>query len=655
MEFIIVLLIVVCGVLLADILAHFFPIIATPIIQIAIGVGISFIPIAAHFEIEHEYFHMIFVAPLAYFGGMTIKKAELWKMKGTIANMAILLVIISGVVVGLVLHSLIPAISIVASITLMASLGPTDHIAVDTVERHSHIPHTLMELLKNESVFAEVTSVVFFATGLTILTGEHFSIGHSIWEFVWEAGGGIVVGFVLGMIKLFLVRFLCAHGIKVTSLHTLIGVIFPLIAFILAEEVHVSGILAIFIAGIIASFEYKEGYRDAAQLNLGAKNIWSFLSFTLDGMVFVLLGMQIPEIFMELINDSFEISIGWAIVVILIISACIFAMRFIWAMITLPKKIYQHDNITRLRASLLFSMSGARGAITWATISSIPAIMSNGEAFPFRDVIIVISMGVIIVSVLISYVVLPIIAPIHKSHLTRKDIDLVNIDILNGVADQLEMESTSENQVETNTIAFRYRDRADDIMQKNNMVDVKDQEVNLIAQQIISWKIENIKFLERHKEITSEAADYYIGTLDESRKVKKKNNTKVALMSFFGAFKIKKKVKQSTNEESELFVKVLKSNTEFVIKKLEDKIASGHTENLENALQKYQFKLAKINHLADREDGRGTDNHILNMVEKRALEIEKGLIQDEFEEGNLPYDEAKRMKSNVSILELQLD
>ena len=236
MEFLVVMLIIVLAVVLADVIAHFIPAVPAPIMQIALGAAISFIPMAHHFEVEHHYFHLLFIAPLAYFGGMEINRRELWKSKGAIANFALLLILITGVAVGPLIHAMIPAISIIASITLMSALGPTDHVAVDTVEKHSHIPHGIMELLKNESVFAEVTAVIFLQTCVGVAGGEHITAGHVTIEFVRLLLGGIGIGLALGIAKLLVVRLMYTNGIKHTALHTLIGVAFPFFAFILSEH-----------------------------------------------------------------------------------------------------------------------------------------------------------------------------------------------------------------------------------------------------------------------------------------------------------------------------------------------------------------------------------------------------------------------------------
>ena len=162
MHIVFCIMIMLAAVLLADIIGKFFPRVPTPILQIILGVLITFLPISHGMEIEHEIFHFLFVAPLAYYGGMEMNKKVMWQMKKSVANMAVLLVILSGILVGGLIHALIPAVSLATAFTLMASLSPTDHIAVDNVERHSHVPENLMEMLKGESVVAEVTSVILF-------------------------------------------------------------------------------------------------------------------------------------------------------------------------------------------------------------------------------------------------------------------------------------------------------------------------------------------------------------------------------------------------------------------------------------------------------------------------------------------------------------
>ena len=650
MNFLVVLLIMILAVLLADIIAHFVPVIATPIIQIALGAAISFIPIASHFHIGHEYFHLLFIAPLAYFGGMEINKKQIWKMKGSIANMAIVLVAITGIIVAAVFHSIIPSVAIIVGLTLMSALGPTDHIAVDAVERHSNIPERLMELLKSESIFAEVTSVVLFQTFLSAVGGEHINPGHMGLEFIRLAGGGIIVGAILAFIKLIIVRFITAHGINQTALHTLIRVVFPLFAYIIAEHFEVSGIVSIFVAGIISTFEYKKGSSQAARLDLGAEHVWEFLSFTLDGLIFVSLGMQVPHILEEFVGGHMEISYTLAILVILAISGVIFLVRYLWSLLTLPKYSYEEDNISRPRAALLFSMSGARGAITWASIGSIPAVLANGLEFPHHELITVISMGVIIVSILGSYIALPLIAPIHKSKLTEDEVDQINVNILNNVAKQLQKEATSENKVESSVVIYRYRDRADDIQMTINNSSNVDGDLDYIARKVVAWNIENVERLKSEGKISAKTAEYVIHDFDRNRNPMVSRS--ITSSAFRDLFRVNRIRAASRSKDADKFLMIATSNTEYILDKLNELKKIEDTPAVQQAIDKYQFRLSGLKYTNNTRNLKEINKTILAEVEERALEIERELIQDEYEAGNLSYEKSKELKANLAFLEL---
>lgn len=651
MEFLVVLLIIVMAVVLADVLAHFFPAIPAPIMQIGLGAAISVIPYAQHFEIEHNLFHLLFIAPLAYLGGMEINRKHMWKNKWAIANFAILLIVITGVAVGPIIHGMIPVISIIASICLMAALGPTDHVAVDTVEKHSHIPHGLMELLKNESVFGEVTAIIFLQTCLAVAGGEHVHVGHITVEFVRLLLGGAAVGAALGIAKLFIVRLMYTNGIKHAPLHTLIGVIFPVFAFILSEHFEVSGIVAIFVAGIISTFEYKEGNADSKKLEEGAEHVWGFLAYTLDGFIFVMLGMYVPHIIEHMFSHHLEVSPGFVIAVICIVMGAILAVRFFWSMLTLPKRTYREEGISRAKAAGLFTMSGARGAITWASVESIPLILANGMEFPHRELIMTIAMGVIILSVIISYVVLPILAPKHKSAEDKEEFKRVHMNILTGVADALEAESTVKNKEEVNLIAFRYRDRADDIQRTMKRDGVVNDEINVLNRKIVDWKIENLERMEKEGEITSDEANYYIKTLDKDRRKKiSRSVTGSAIAGFFKSRKLAKEARKVGEGHDDVFLRGSKSNAEYVLAKLEEYNKAAPSPVVDAAIQKYQFNLSEIQKNLDKNGPVEIDEDILHRVERRAVQLETTLIQEEFEKGNLSYSESRNMKSDVALL-----
>ncbi len=651
MEFLVVMLIIVLAVVLADVIAHFIPAIPAPIMQIALGAAISFLPIAHHFEIEHHYFHLMFIAPLAYFGGMETSRKQLWKNKWAIANFAILLIVITGFAVAPIIHGFIPMIALTASITLMAALGPTDHVAVDTVEKHSHIPHKLMELLKNESVFGEVTAIIFLQTCLGVAGGEHINAGHVTLEFIRLLLGGIAVGLAIGFAKLLIVRLLYTNGIKHTALHTLIGVVLPFFAYILSEHIEVSGIVAIFVAGLISTMEFRKETSDTKRLEEGSEHVWGFLAYTLDGFIFVMLGMFVPHIIEHLFSHHLEVSPGLVIAMVFIVMGAILAVRFFWSLLTLPKRTYKDDGITRSRAAALFTMSGARGAITWASVESIPVILANGLEFPHRELIMTIAMGVIILSVIISYVVLPIIAPKHDTVEKQEEFKKVQMGIFAAVADALVAESTVKNREESNLIAYRYRDRADDIQMTMKRDSAVNDEINVLNRKIVDWKIENLENMEKEGTITREEADYYIKSVDKERRKKiSRGVTGTAIAGFFNSRKLAREADKISHGKDDVFLRSSKANAEYVLEKLEEYKKIDSSEVVDATIQKYQYYLSNINQNIDKNDGLPIDEDELARIERRALQIETGLIQDEYEKGNLSFTESKAMKSDLAML-----
>ena len=650
MDSILVLLIMVGAVLLSAVISDFIPVIAPPIIKIALGAAISFIPLVSHFHIGHEYFHLIFIAPLVYFGGMEIDRKQLWKTKGSIANMAVILVLITSIITGLALNSMIPSIAAIACITLMFALGPTDHIAVDNVEKHSGVPKHLMELLKNESVFAEVTSVILLQVGLNIMGGGHVGFGEVALEFGRLLGGGLLVGAILGIGKLLLVKFLYVQGIKSTPLHTLIGVVFPFFAYIFAEHIEVSGVVAIFLAGIISTFEYNDKVGEAKRLEHGAENVWSFLSFTLDGLIFVYLGMQIPHVLSYLKGETHAITISSALVITLATFGVILLIRFLWSLLTLPKHTYE-GHVSRVKAALLFAMSGARGAITWAAISGIPSVMANGTEFPHLHEIEAIAMGVIIVSVLVSYIVLPIIAPAKKHHLNEDQLNEYKIKLYLNVANTLEAEAEPKTEAETNIVAFKFRDWADDLQMVTQRSSDTNEELDKIFHKIKGWKIEFVDKLIADGKISEHDAERYRSyqMAKTQSSTKTRSVTGHAISDFFAQRKINRLEKANIDNDTKYtYLMLSKNSDENVLNKLKEEYAVQPSEALDIYIQKYIFNISRIDYIMGKSNSDTVDEEILENIERRARALETSMIQDAYENGELPFADAKKLKNDIA-------
>ena len=227
----------------------------------------------------------------------------------------------------------------------------------------------------------------------------------------------------------------------------------------------------------------------------------------------------------------------------------------------------------------------------------------------------------------------------------------VQMNIFTAVADALEAEATVKNKEESNLIAYRYRDRADDIqmtMKRNSAI---NDEINVLNRKIVDWKIENLENLEKQGKITKEEADYYIKSVDKDRRKKiSRGVTGTAISGFFNSRKLAKAADKVSHGKDDIFLRGSKSNAEYVLQKLNWMKRTNPSDVVDAAIQKYQYYLSNIQQNIDKNEGVPIDEDILNQVERRAIQIETGLIQDEFEKGNLTYSDSRNMKSDIALL-----
>ena len=262
-----------------------------------------------------------------------------------------------------------------------------------------------------------------------------------------------------------------------------------------------------------------------------------------------------------------------------------------------------------------------------------------------------IAMGVIILSVIISYVVLPIIAPKHASAEKQEEIKRVQMGIFTAVADALEAEATVKNKEEFNLIAYRYRDRADDVQMTMRRNSAANDEINVLNRKIVDWKIENLENMEKDGKITREEADYYIKSVDRERRKKiSRGVTGTAIAGFFNSRRLAKEADKISHGKDDVFLRSSKANAEYVLEKLEGMKKAAPSAVVDAAVQKYQYYLSNIQQNIDKNEGVPIDEDILTQVERRAIQIETGFIQDEYEKGNLSYSDSRNMKSDLALL-----
>ncbi|MEI8700383.1 Na+/H+ antiporter [Mesorhizobium sp. ISC15] len=387
-----------------------------PVLQIAIGAALAWPVRGVHIEIDPELFLLVFIPPLLFSDAVTAPKRELLALRGPILDLAIGLVFFTIVGFGYALHWLVPSIPLVVAFALAAVLSPTDAVAVSSIVDKNVVPARLMHILEGESLLNDASGLVMFRFAVAaVLTGS-FSFAAASLSFLYAVAAGILAGVVAVFAAAKALQLLNRIGGVPAEAQVLVMILIPFIAYLGAEHAGASGILAAVTAGVLTSgsgiFRYL-----GVSARMQTISLWTTLSFVFNGALFILLGLQLPDIIRhvppELSSRHWLIE---PILTVLILTLCLIALRFLWIWIgdiaaRLAARFGKRKAETfGLRVRLAGSVAGVRGAITLAGILSLPLAMPDGSPFPARDVVIFLAAGVIICSLVIASLALPKIA-----------------------------------------------------------------------------------------------------------------------------------------------------------------------------------------------------------------------------------------------------
>ncbi|MFD1956296.1 Na+/H+ antiporter [Paenibacillus thailandensis] len=396
MELLIMVLMLLMLIGISNVINRFVPFVPVPLIQIALGVAAAYIPVFHRVPLNPELFLVLFIAPLLFNDGKMTPRNELWRLRVPILLLALGLVFATILVAGPFIHWLIPAIPLSAAFALAAILSPTDAVAVGSLSGRAKLPRKIMRLLEGEALMNDASGLVAFNFAIAATVTGYFSLPEAIGSFIVVAVGGLLIGALLGFAVIWLRLTLRRLGIEDVSLHMLIVILTPFIIYLAAEECHFSGILAVVAAGVTHAVERDRMESASIKLRVVSESTWSVILFSLNGLVFVLLGLEIPDVVGNIWKDPHYRN-GQVIGYILLITAVLIALRFVWVL-----AIERHA-----RTALLTAVSGVRGALTLAAAFSTPMLLAGGRPFPERNLILFICAGVILLTLILASVLLP--------------------------------------------------------------------------------------------------------------------------------------------------------------------------------------------------------------------------------------------------------
>jgi CPA1 family monovalent cation:H+ antiporter len=386
-----------------------------PLVQIGAGALLAWPTLGLHVALDPELFLFLFLPPLLFSDGWRMPKRELWRLRGPILTLAVGLVLFTVVGAGYFIHWLIPSIPLPVAFALAAVLSPTDAVAVSAISQN-RLPTPLMHMLQGEALMNDASGLVTFKFALVAAVTGAFSLANASVTFVLVAVGGLAVGVALSWLVGRLRSWMIARGWDDPATHVVFMLLLPFAAYVLAERVGASGILSAVAAGMMQSWlDLLPRQTNTRLLN---RSVWSLLEFAFNGLIFLLLGLQLPDIIKAVASHETSLwpTLLYRCLDVIAIFLVLLVLRFVWVqsiwrLSILLRRWRGKGAVTQVptaRSCWLLTVGGVRGAVTLAGVLSVPLLM-GGEAFPERDLLIFIAAGVILLSLIAACIALPML------------------------------------------------------------------------------------------------------------------------------------------------------------------------------------------------------------------------------------------------------
>lgn len=381
--------------------------IAYPILLVVGGLIISFIPGLPVIRIDPDLIFFIFLPPLLCDAAWNISFKEMKKWWRIIGSFAFLVVFFTALSVALITNYFIPGFTIALGFLLGGIVSPPDAVSTGAITKFVKIPKSTSTILEGESLLNDASSLIIFRFALVAVGTGQFIWMDAAMSFFWMVIGGVGIGLLLGWL------FVKAHKLLPTDAPSDIAltIIEPYLMYWIAEQFHSSGVLAVVVGGLFMSARRLKFLNSTSRIH--AYSVWESLIFILNGVVFLIIGLELPEIVDGLKEDQIplETAIGYGVLVtgILIAARMISSYAALISTMIFRPSVQPHasSRTRRWMMPLLLGWTGMRGVVSLAAALAIPVTLDNGEAFPHRNLILFITFVVILLTLLVQGLTLP--------------------------------------------------------------------------------------------------------------------------------------------------------------------------------------------------------------------------------------------------------
>ncbi|MDT7603100.1 MAG: monovalent cation/hydrogen antiporter [Acidobacteriota bacterium] len=413
LELILILLAVAAGLRLA---ADRFSV-PFPTLLVLGGLILAVTPGLPRVELDPDVVFFIFVPPLLYWAALTTSYRDFRRNLRSISLLGIGLVLATMTVTAWVAHMLIPELTWAAAFTLGAIVSPPDAVAVTSITRRLGVPRIVVTILDGEGLLNDATAFVAYRMAVAAVVAGTFSIWAAGFRFVWTAAGGIALGLIIGWLIGRLRRLIGQASVVENT----ISLLTPFAVFIPAERLGLASVLAVVAAGLYLG--RKAPRFVSADTRLQAQAMWEMLVFILEGLIFIIIGLELPLVRRTIVGHSLKTLLLDAA----LISVVLIAVRIIWVFpgTYLPRfirrKLGKRDRYPPWQQVLFVGWAGIRGGDSLVIALALPLATNAGTPFPGRDLIIILTFAIILVTLVLQGFTLTPIIRLLKLHADGKD------------------------------------------------------------------------------------------------------------------------------------------------------------------------------------------------------------------------------------------
>jgi len=361
------------------------------------GIGYALLP-GPNIGLDPDVVMTGILPPLLYHAALESSLVGIRRNLRTIISLSVVLVLLTAASVGVAFSLVVAGATLAAGMALGAAVAPTDPVAALAVARKVGLPLGVVTLIEGEGLLNDATALTTFSVAISVASGAGFSLSSAVGRFVLAAAGGLLVGLAMAY---------CRRGLRAWTHDVLtanaISLVTPFVTYLAAEKVHASGVLAVVVCGLIVGHDSPRSETGATRLQTRA--VWRLVNFLLEGLVFLLIGQQLPTI----LDGLRGYSTSTIIVSVSVTVAVVLLMRPLWLVLTqtLPRPLHTRLGNADSRAEKLtgreifvLSWAGTRGVVSLAAIFAVPFMTHSGAAFPDRNLLLFCTFVVVLVTLI---------------------------------------------------------------------------------------------------------------------------------------------------------------------------------------------------------------------------------------------------------------